>query len=83
MKIIETQTTPQFKPVTFLLETPEELQYLTKLVGMGSVIMYRKFTGDNDCMTEPSFEIYTVLSEECAKQDIEADNTYNYGITKH
>lgn len=82
MKILETQTTPQFKPVTLLLETPEELQYLTKLIGIGSVSLYEKFTGYKDCRVAHSFEIYNTLSEECVKQNIEVNNTYDYTITK-
>ena len=82
MKIIEQQTTPAFKPVTIMFETPEELQYVTKLLSMGGTTLYKKFTGDKLAEGDPSYRMYCSLLDECSKQRIETGNIHNNYISE-
>jgi len=70
MKIIE--TTKEFKPVTVVFESAAELQYVTKMLGLGRCDIGKVFTDDYDF--DP-YSMYDALSDKC--QDLESDTNDN------
>jgi len=82
MNIIETQEQPKFKPVTVVFESAEELQYVTKLLSIGSNAIYEKFTGD-DSSTAPNYKMYSSLYDTCTKLGIEVRETNNTYIATY
>jgi len=81
MKIIETQEQPKFKPVTAVFESAEELQYVTKMLSLGSDSFYRQFTHDNSTKVTPNYKMYSALCDACTKQGIEVSSTGTYIAT--
>jgi hypothetical protein len=77
MKIIETKVKSKFKPVSVCFETREELQYVTKMLGLGRFNIAEVFTGN------PKFfpsSMYSMFEDECMKQDIDTQETGSFYI---
>ena len=79
MKIIETQTTPQFKPVTVCFETKEELQYVTKMLGLGRFNIAEVFTGSTEFSSSAMYETF---EEACKEQGIDYEETGSFYIER-
>jgi len=77
MKIIE--TTKEFKPVTVVFESAEELQYVTKMLGMARFDIGEVFTGEADFDTN---SVYEVLHNKCYDLRIDTDDSDLFFIEK-
>lgn len=79
MKIIKTKENPKFKPVTVCFETKEELQYVTKILGLGRYNIAEVFTGSTQFSSR---EMYETFEEACKEQCIDLEETGSFYIER-